>query len=222
MSWTGSPSRLSPTRRSLLAVRWADPPRTAQAPGTRGLRALLLRASAALLAVSAFLLPAVPAVAAGSTDVTSRVLADANVTLSGPTVIDLPAGTTTYTGTFSGTGTLTIAGSGTLVLTRDSDFTLPASLQHQEVTTSGGNWPYPIVTDPDQPAVIVDPGATLQYGDGGSAGVIGDYPYASVSRRIVFRCRRRSDHERRRHLDADRHVRHSGRNLAPGRRHAGA
>jgi len=164
----------------------------------------------------------VPAVAAGSTDVTSRVLADANVTLSGPTVIDLPAGTTTYTGTFSGTGTLTIAGSGTLVLTRDSDFTLPASLQHQEVTTSGGNWPYPIVTDPDQPAVIVDPGATLQYGDGGSAGVIGDYPYASVSRRIVFRCRRRSDHERRRHLDADRHVRHSGRNLAPGRRHAGA
>lgn len=142
---------------------------------------MLLRASAALLAMSAFLLPATPAVAAGSTDVTSQVLANADVTLSGAAVIDLPAGTTKYTGTFSGTGMLTIAGSGTLVLTKDSDFTLPASLQHQVVTTSGGNWPYPIVTDPDQPAVIVDSGATLQYGDGGSAGVIGDYPYASVS-----------------------------------------
>jgi autotransporter-associated beta strand protein len=148
---------------------------------TRGSLAVLLRASAALVAAFACLLPAAPAVAAGSTDITSQVLANANVTLSGAAVIDLPGGTTTYTGTFSGTGTLTIAGSGTLVLTKDSDFTLPASLQHQQVTTSGGNWPYPIVTDPDQPAVIVDSGATLQYGNGGSAGVIGDYPYTSVS-----------------------------------------
>ena len=103
------------------------------------------------------------------------------MTLSGPSIINLPSGTTTYNGTFSGQGTLTIAGSGTLVLTKDSDFTLPSADQHQSVTTSGGNWPYPIVSNADQPAVIVERGATLQYGDGGSTGIIGDYPYTSVS-----------------------------------------
>jgi len=98
MFWTGSPCRLTPTRRSLLAVRWAPPPRTAQPTATRGPRVVLLRASAALLAASAFLLPAAPAFAAGSTDVTSQVLANANVRLSGAAVIDLPAGTTTLSG----------------------------------------------------------------------------------------------------------------------------
>jgi len=139
--------------------------------------------AASILACSGatLFLPAQSAEAAGETDVTSAVLAGSNVTLSGPSIINLPSGTTTYNGTFSGQGTLTIAGSGTLVLTKDSDFTLPSGDEHQSVTTSGGNWPYPIISDPDQPAVVVEHGATLQYGKGGSTGIIGDYPYTSIS-----------------------------------------
>jgi autotransporter-associated beta strand protein len=137
---------------------------------------------ATLLAFSgATLLPAQSAEAAGTTDITAPVLAGSNVTLNGPSIINLPSRTTTYNGVFSGQGTLTIAGSGTLVLTKDSDFTLPSGDQHQNVTTSGGNWPYPIVSNADQPAVIVERGATLQYGTGGSTGIIGDYPYTSIS-----------------------------------------
>jgi hypothetical protein len=142
----------------------------------RVIAATLLACSGAVL-----FLPAQPAEAAGATDITASVLAGTNVTLSGPSIINLPSGTTTYNGTFSGQGTLTIAGSGTLVLTKDSDFTLPSADQHQSVTTSGGNWPYPIITDADQPAIIVERGATLQYGSGGSTGIIGDYPYTSIS-----------------------------------------
>ena len=139
--------------------------------------------TAALLACSGavLFLPAQSADAAGANDITASVLAGSNVTLSGPSIINLPSGTTTYNGTFSGQGTLTVAGSGTLVLTKDSDFTLPTADQHQSVTTSGGNWPYPIISDPDQPTVIVEQGATLQYGNGGSTGIIGDYPYTSIS-----------------------------------------
>jgi autotransporter-associated beta strand protein len=137
---------------------------------------------ATLLAFSGVtLLPAQSAEAAGTTDITASVLAGSNVTLNGPTIVNLPSGTTTYNGVFSGQGTLTIAGSGTLVLTKDSGFTLPSGDQHQSVTTSGGNWPYPIVSNPDQAAVIVERGATLQYGTGGSTGIIGDYPYTSIS-----------------------------------------
>ncbi len=137
---------------------------------------------ASLLAFSgATLLPAQSAEAAGTTDITASVRAGSNVTLNGPSIIDLPSGTTTYNGVFSGQGTLTVAGSGTLVLTKDSDFTLPSGDRHQSVTTSGGNWPYPIVSNPDQPAVIVERGATLQYGTDGSTGIIGDYPYTSIS-----------------------------------------
>lgn len=126
------------------------------------------------------LLPAQNAVAAGGTDITSQILAGSNVTLSGPSIVNVPSGTTTYNGVISGRGTLTVAGSGTLVLTKDSDFTLPSGDQQQSVTTSGGNWPYPIVSNADQPAVIVESGATLQYGTGGPAGIIGDYPYTSI------------------------------------------
>jgi autotransporter-associated beta strand protein len=137
---------------------------------------------ASLLAFSGVtLLPAQSAEAAGTADITASVLAGSNVTLNGPSIIDLPSGTTTYNGVFSGQGTLTVAGSGTLVLTKDSDFTLPSGNQRQSVTTSGGNWPYPIVSNPDQPAVIVERGATLQYGTDGSTGIIGDYPYTSIS-----------------------------------------
>jgi autotransporter-associated beta strand protein len=139
-------------------------------------------AIAALLTLSgAMLFPAPPAEAAARTDVTAAVLAGTNVTLAGPSIINLPSGTTTYRGVFSGHGTLTIAGSGTLILTKDSDFTLPSSEQAESLTRVGSP-SYPVVTDPDQPAVIVEQGATLQYGDGGSTGVIGDYPYPTIGK----------------------------------------
>ncbi|TVZ06654.1 autotransporter [Trebonia kvetii] len=147
----------------------------------------MLSGAGAALVIAAVLqspawLPAAAATRASSVaDITKQVLAGADVTLSGPSVVNLPDGTTTYSGVLSGHGTLTVAGRGTLIMTKDSDFTLPAALRHQVVTTSGGNWPYPIVTDPDQPAVIVDVGATLQYGNGGSSGIIGNYPYTQVS-----------------------------------------
>ena len=141
-----------------------------------------LRACAAVLAAcGALLFPADVAHAVGPADVTAQVLAGGNVTLSGDSIINLPGGTTTYNGVFSGQGTLTIAGTGTLVLTKDSALTLPTADQHQSVTTSGGNWPYPIIGNPDPPTVIVDSGATLQYGNGGSTGIIGSYPYSFVS-----------------------------------------
>jgi len=138
-------------------------------------------AAASLAAVVLVAVPGPPASGATVANITQQVLAGDNVTLTGPSVIDLPGGTTTYRGVLSGHGILTVAGDGTLVLTRDSDFTLPAAMRQQSVTTSGGNWPYPIITDPDQPAVIVDAGATIQYGDGGSTGVIGNYPYTQIS-----------------------------------------
>lgn len=62
-------------------------------------------------------------------------------------------------------GTLTVRGSGTLVLTRDSDFTLPRSRQRQRVGTVGGNHPYVTVTRLDPPAVTVERGATLHTAD---------------------------------------------------------
>jgi hypothetical protein len=139
---------------------------------------ILARIAAAVALLATGVSPAGSARAATATDITSQVLAGQDITLQGDSIVDLPSGTTTYNGVFSGTGTLTIAGSGTLVLTRNSSLALPASRQHQSVTTSGGNWPYPIVADPDPPTVVVERGATLQYGDGGSAGVIGHYPYA--------------------------------------------
>jgi autotransporter-associated beta strand protein len=136
------------------------------------------RMSAAVALTAAMLSPAGPAHAAAPADITGQVLAGQDITLHGDSIVNLPSGTTTYNGVFSGQGTLTVAGSGTLVLTRNSSLTLPASLQHQSVTTSGGNWPYPIVADPDPPTVVVERGATLQYGNGGATGVIGSYPYS--------------------------------------------
>ena len=109
---------------------------------------VLTRISAAVALLAAAVAPAGPAQAAGPTDITGQVLAGQDIALHGDSVINLPSGTTTYNGVLSGQGTLTVAGSGTLVLTRDSTLTLPAGLQHQRVTTSGGNWPYPIVADP--------------------------------------------------------------------------
>jgi autotransporter-associated beta strand protein len=125
-----------------------------------------------------------PALAAGPRDATADVLADRDVTLTGDTVVTVPPGTTTYDGVFRGQGTLTVRGSGTLVLTRDSDFTLPGSRQRQSVRTLGGNHPYVTTSRPDPPAVTVERGATLQYGNGGTTGLIGHFPYNTPAFRL--------------------------------------
>ncbi|KUO19198.1 autotransporter [Streptomyces dysideae] len=138
----------------------------------------------ALAAVAALTVAAPPAVAAGARDVTADVLAGRDVTLGGDTVVTVPAGTTTYDGVFRGEGTLTVRGSGTLILTRNSDITLPRSRQRQKVSTQGGNHPYVTVSNPDPPAITVERGATLQYGNGGSTGVIGHFPYNTPAFRL--------------------------------------
>src|SRR5690348_18355461 len=123
-----------------------------------------------------------PASAAGPRDATADVLADRDVTLSGDTVVTVPAGTTTYDGVFRGEGTLTVRGTGTLVLTKDSDFTLPST--RQRVRILGGNHPRVTTTAADPPAVTVARGATLQYGDGGTTGLIGHFPYGTPAFRL--------------------------------------
>ncbi|MEV0736986.1 autotransporter [Streptomyces sp. NPDC050549] len=141
-------------------------------------------AAGALAAVAALLTAASPASAAGSRDATGDVLADRDVTLTGDTVVTVPSGTTTYDGVFRGQGTLTVRGGGTLVLTKDSDFTLPAARQRQKVTTRGGNHPYTTVSNPDPPAITVERGTTLQYGTGGGTGLIGHFPYSTPGYRL--------------------------------------
>ncbi len=133
----------------------------------------------ALVVLAALGLPPVPAVAAGSGDITPDILANRNVTLTGDAVVNVPAGTTTYDGVIRGEGMLRIAGSGTLILTKDSDFSLPKARQRQAVRILGGNHPYVVVTRPDPPAIVVDEGATLQYGNGGRTGLIGRFPYGT-------------------------------------------
>ncbi|MFF7979891.1 autotransporter [Streptomyces sp. NPDC007901] len=136
-----------------------------------------------LVLASALLAGAVtPVVAVGSAvaadgDITSAVLANRDVVLTGDAVVRVPQGTHTYTGVISGEGALRVSGTGTLVLAKDSTFTLPHSRQHQRVQIPGGNHPYVVVGSPDEPAVTVDAGATLQYGTGGTTGLIGSFPY---------------------------------------------
>ncbi|MBW8798590.1 MAG: autotransporter [Streptomyces sp.] len=141
------------------------------------MRTHLHTTAAAVGALAALLASAPPACAAGARDVTADVLADRDVTLTGDTVVTVPAGTTTYDGVLHGEGTLTVRGGGTLILTRDSDFTLPTARQRQVVRTLGGNHPYTTVTHPDPPAITVERGATLQYGTGDGTGLIGHFPY---------------------------------------------
>ncbi|MGW7204655.1 autotransporter [Streptomyces sp. NPDC054837] len=136
-------------------------------------------AAAGALATAAFLIAAPPARAAGTRDITADVLAGRNVTLAGDTVVTVPSGTTTYDGVLRGEGTLTVRGTGTLILTRNSDFTLPKSRQRQKVSVQGGSHPYVTTTAPDPPAITVARGATLQYGNGGSTGLIGRFPYGT-------------------------------------------
>ncbi|MFD5465075.1 autotransporter [Kitasatospora sp. NPDC127059] len=112
-------------------------------------------------------------------DITASILANTDVVLGGNAVVNVPPGTHTYSGVISGQGSLRISGTGTLVLTKDSTFTLPGSQQGQSVSTPGGNHPYVLVANPDRPAITVDAGATLQYGNGGSTGLIGAFPYNS-------------------------------------------
>ncbi len=140
-------------------------------------------ATAGALAVTALMLGA-PTATAAPRDATADVLAGRDVRLDGDTVVTVPPGKTTYDGTFSGTGTLTVRGTGTLILTRDSEFTLPKSRQRQVVKTLGGNHPYVTVTNPDPPAVTVARGATLQYGNGGRTGLIGNFPYNTPAFRL--------------------------------------
>ncbi|MGC0336958.1 autotransporter [Streptomyces sp. SLBN-8D4] len=142
------------------------------------------KTAAVVGALVALLAWAPPALAAGPRDVTADVLADRDVTLTGDTFVSVPAGTTTYDGVFRGEGTLTVRGTGTLVLTKDSDFTLPRSRQRQSVRTQGGNHPYVTTTRPDPPAITVERGATLQYGDGGTTGLIGHFPYNTPAFRL--------------------------------------
>ncbi|MFJ7077306.1 autotransporter-associated beta strand repeat-containing protein [Streptomyces sp. NPDC098781] len=141
-------------------------------------------AAGALAAMAALTVTAPPAVAAGPRDVTADVLAGRDVTLGGDTVVSVPPGTTTYDGVLRGEGTLTVRGTGTLILTRDSDFTLPKSRQRQRVSVLGGNHPYVTTARPDPPAITVERGATLQYGDGGTTGLIGHFPYGTPAFRL--------------------------------------
>ncbi|WP_307166010.1 autotransporter [Streptomyces rishiriensis] len=138
----------------------------------------------ALASVAALMATAPPAVAADAQDITRDVLANRDVTLVGDAVITVPSGTTTYDGVFRGQGTLTVRGGGTLVLSRDSDFTLPDARRRQVVRTQGGNHPYTTVVNPDPPAITVERGTTLQYGTGGGTGLIGHFPYGTPGYRL--------------------------------------
>jgi autotransporter-associated beta strand protein len=125
------------------------------------------RVAAVLTAILLVVLGAPGAVAQPSgRDVTADVRANRNITLSGDSVVRLTGGVTTYTGVLTGEGTFTVAGTGTLVLVKNSDFTLPANRRRQKIVTVGGNHPVTTIENPDPPAVIVQRGATLQYGSG--------------------------------------------------------
>lgn len=140
---------------------------------------LPLRLLAVVVLTFATVLPAgMPAQAA--TDITERVRANENIELAGDAVITLGDGEeVVYGGVFSGVGTLTVRGRGKLVLTADSDFQIPEDRQRQRMEILGiPGHPSITMRDPDPPAVTVEAGATLQYGDGaGSTGRVGHYPY---------------------------------------------
>lgn len=116
-----------------------------------------------------------------ATDITDQVRRGENIELAGDATITLGDGEeVVYAGVFSGVGTLTVSGRGKLVLTADSDFQIPEDRRRQRMEVLGiTNHPYARMLDADPPAVTVDAGATLQYGDGagGSTGRIGHYPY---------------------------------------------
>ena len=111
-----------------------------------------------------------------ATDITAAILANQNVTLTGDSIIKLPAGVTTYTGVMSGQGTLTLAAATgasnpTFVITQASTFTLPDAQQVQTVTkTSYPGAGYALtVAGINPPVLTIDPGVTLQIGTNTSA-----------------------------------------------------
>ena len=131
-----------------------------------------------LLAFATVPLAGVPARAA--TDVTDKVRRGEHVELTGDAVVALGDGEeVVYGGVLSGVGTLTVSGRGKLVLTADSDFQIPEDRRRQRLEVLGEqNHPYAALHDPDPPAVTVEVGATLQYGnDTGASGRVGHYPY---------------------------------------------
>ncbi|MCF4122446.1 hypothetical protein L1785_15820 [Antribacter sp. KLBMP9083] len=133
-----------------------------------------------MLALTFAALPLADVPAQAATDITARVRANESVELAGDAVITLGDGEeVVYGGVFSGVGTLTVSGRGKLVLTADSDFQIPEDRQRQRLEVLGiKNHPYATFHDPDPPAVTVEAGATLQYGDGtGATGRVGHYPY---------------------------------------------
>jgi autotransporter-associated beta strand protein len=135
--------------------------------------------AALVVLLAALPVPLYASPAHAATDITGAVRQGQDVTLSGDAVVTLGQDEqVVYGGVFSGVGTLTVAGRGTLVLTANSDFTIPADRQRQRVEPRGEPWWWNTIVDPDPPAVTVESGATLQYGDGeGSTGIIGHYPY---------------------------------------------
>lgn len=126
----------------------------------------------------------------GSADITSAILANANVTLNGDAVINLPAGTTTYTGIISGKGSLTLSAvggttnPGTLIITQASTFTLPDAQQVELVTktTYPGAGYALTITGTNPPVLTIDPGATLQIGTNTAADVNPDIIATSDSK----------------------------------------
>ncbi|MFC8799612.1 autotransporter-associated beta strand repeat-containing protein [Promicromonospora sp. NPDC057138] len=144
------------------------------------MRRLPLRALAVVVLMSV-IVPLACAPAQAATDITDRIRGGENIELAGDATITLGDGEEiVYGGVFSGVGTLTVRGRGKLVLTADSDFQIPEDRQRQRMEILGiTNHPYANVLDPDPPAVTVEAGATLQYGDGtgGTTGRVGHYPY---------------------------------------------
>jgi len=135
---------------------------------------LLLAAALAFLTV-----PFAAAPAQAANDITGQIRAGQDVVLNGDAVVNLGGGEEiTYGGHFSGVGTLTISGQGKLILTANSDFSIPEDRQTQTVEARGEPWWWNTIENPDPPAVTIEAGATLQYGDGkGTTGTLGHYPY---------------------------------------------
>ena len=97
-------------------------------------------------------------------DITSQVLANTDISLTGDSCILLPVGTTQYDGIITGTGTVTLTapnGPGTLVVTGDSTFTIQVAKQSETATKTAN---YYTIQNPNPPAVFVEPNATLQLG----------------------------------------------------------
>ncbi|MEU5153664.1 autotransporter-associated beta strand repeat-containing protein [Glycomyces sp. NPDC021274] len=166
-----SDSHISGPLRGLQARPLPGP---APAPRAASWARLLLAAALVFLTV-----PFVAAPAQAATDITGRLRAGQDVVLNGDSVVNLGSGEEiVYGGHLSGVGTLTVSGSGKLVLTADSDFSIPEDRRRQVVEARGEPWWWNTIEDPDPPAVTVEAGATLQYGDGtGTTGTLGHYPY---------------------------------------------